>query len=126
MSTVTGPSPRNTRIRELFAAVDSMKFEEFGAFLTDEVTFVMGNNPPLHGRDAVREGSQAFMASIASIHHTIDDWFERGPEVLVRVRVTVGRRDGEQVTVPAVVHFEERDAGITRYQIYVDMGPVFA
>jgi uncharacterized protein (TIGR02246 family) len=51
--------------RDLFAAIDSMDAEAFAAFFTDDGMFRYGSQPPVQGRDAVRDYVAGFFSSIA-------------------------------------------------------------
>jgi ketosteroid isomerase-like protein len=107
----------------IFADIDTLDPDKFVAHLTPDVTFRFGNNDPVTGRDAVREGVAAFFTSIS--HHILDV-YESGETAIAKIDVEYLRQDGKSVTVPNadILVF---DGDLVRdWQIYIDLAPVFA
>ena len=50
---------------DMYASVDAMRLDEFVAGLTPDVEVVVGNNPAMKGRQAVKEGIGHFFSTIA-------------------------------------------------------------
>ena len=113
-------------VARIFADIDSMDPDKFVAHLTPDVTFRFGNNDPVTGRAAVREGVAGFFTTISGMHHHILDVYESGETVIAKIDVEYLRQDGKSVTVPNadILVF---DGDLVRdWQIYIDLAPVFA
>ena len=54
---------------DMYASVDAMRLDEFVAGLTPDVEVVVGNNPAMKGRQAVKEGIGHFFSTIAGLKH---------------------------------------------------------
>ncbi len=113
-------------IPAIFADIDTLDPDKFVAHLTPDVTFRFGNNDPVTGRAAVREGVAGFFSTISGMSHHILDVYESGETVIAKIDVEYRRPDGKSVTVPNadILVF---DGDLVRdWQIYIDLAPVFA
>jgi ketosteroid isomerase-like protein len=113
-------------VAAIFADIDTLDPDKFVAHLTPDVKFRFGNNDPVTGRAAVKEGVAGFFSTISGITHHILDVYEAGETVIAKIDVEYLRQDGKSVTVPNadILVF---DGDLVRdWQIYIDLAPVFA
>jgi hypothetical protein len=113
------------RWRELFAAIDAKKTEEFLSFLSSDALFRYGSNAPAVGREAIAAAVDGFFATIRFCEHRLlHAWEERGSAVC-QGEVAYVRLDGKSVVLPFCNVFGLRDDGkIYRYEIYIDPTPL--
>lgn len=111
---------------EVYEAVDSMDEPRFMRFLTEDCTFVFGNQDPVVGRMAIAESLRQFTASIAGINHRLLDVWGFDDVIVSRIEVTYLRHDQSTVVVPAVTIWRLRDRQIYDNRIYIDLTPLFA
>ena len=85
---------------DMYANVDAMRLDEFVATLTPDVEVVVGNNPAMNGRQAVREGIGFFFSTIAGLKHRFVNVVEGNGLTFLEAKVDYRRKDGREVTVP--------------------------
>jgi len=110
----------------VFAKVDAMDTAGFAALLTENASFVFGNFPTAEGRAGATEAVDNFFAGIDGISHDIQEVWEDGDSVIVRLAVTYHRKDGQSVTLPCANIWKREGNLISDYRIYMDVNPVFA
>jgi ketosteroid isomerase-like protein len=116
-------------IPAIFADIDAFDPDKFVAHLTEDVVFRFGNAEPAVGRAAVREAVAGFFSTIDGLtHHILDvyDAGEAGNTVIARIDVEYKRKDGKSVTVPNADILEFEGDLVRKWQIYIDLAPVFA
>ena len=113
--------------QDVLRMVDEQDLDGMATLFAEDATFVMANHEPLPGRSAILEANAAFFAMVQGVRHEVlRDWAV-GPATIVEADVTYVRRDGKEVTVPAVSIWTVGDDGlITDYRVFVDQSPVFA
>ena len=111
---------------DLYANVDAMRLDEFVAGLTPDVEVVVGNNPAMKGRKAVKEGIGHFFATIAGLEHHFVNVVEDQGLTFLEAKVDYRRKDGRQVTVPVVTVLERKGELVSSLRIYFDVAPVYA
>lgn len=110
----------------LMATIDGKRAQDFARFLTQDGEFRFGNQPSVHGREAVAAYVEAFFGMIGgSRHELLHTWADAGTAVCEGL-VHYTRLDGRQVSVPFVNVFHLRGGEIARYLIYIDNAPLFA
>ncbi|MBY3592355.1 nuclear transport factor 2 family protein [Rhizobium bangladeshense] len=112
-------------IREMFDAVDRQDAAAFVAFLTDNVSFRFGNMPILVGREAVKEGSDAFYNCIRSLKHEYLQFFDNGDSWIVEQTVHYVDRWGRDHSLPCVNVLRFTDGKVSDYRIYMNNSPLF-
>jgi hypothetical protein len=111
---------------DLYANVDAMRLDAFVAGLSPDVEVVVGNNPAMKGREAVKQGIGHFWSTIAGLkHHFVNVVEEQGLTVL-EAKVDYQRKDGREVTVPVVTVLERNGELVKSMRIYLDVAPVYA
>jgi hypothetical protein len=111
---------------DMYANVDAMRLDEFVAGLTPDVEVVVGNNPPMKGRQAVKEGIGHFWSTIAGLKHRFVNVVEGQGMTFLEAKVDYRRKDGREITVPAVTVLERNGDLVKSLRIYLDVAPVYA
>ena len=111
---------------DLYSSIDAMRLEEFAAGLAPDVEVVVGNNPPMRGREAVKEGIGHFWSSIGGLKHNFVNVAEANGLTFLEAKVDYLRKDGKQVTVPVVTVLERKGELVRSLRIYFDIAPVYA
>jgi hypothetical protein len=110
----------------MYADIDAMRLDGFAAALAPDVKVVVGNNPPMNGRQAAKEGIGSFFSSIDGIKHHLVNVAESNGLTFLEANVEYRRKDGKTVTVPAVTVLERSGDLVKSLRIYVDVAPVYA
>jgi ketosteroid isomerase-like protein len=111
---------------DMYANVDAMRLDEFVAGLTPDVEVVVGNNPAMKGRQAVKEGIGHFFSTIAGLEHRFVNVVEGQGLTFLEAKVDYRRKDGRAVTVPVVTVLERKGELVSSLRIYFDVAPVYA
>jgi ketosteroid isomerase-like protein len=109
----------------LFAAIDRRDADAFADLLAEDVVFRFGNAAPVRGRTAAREAVSGFFASVAAIHHGVEDVWRCGAHAICRGVVTYTRADGSTLAVPVANVLALSEGRVREYDIYVDIGGLF-
>lgn len=112
--------------QEIFRAIDEMDAEKFVSFLTEDATFVFGNNPPVTGNAAIKEAVQGFFSSINGLSHTLTKSWMTEDAIIFHGMVTYTRKDDSTVELPFANIFEMKGDKIQNYLIFMDVNPLFA
>jgi len=110
----------------LYASIDAMRLDEFTANLAPDVSVVVGNNPPMNGRQAAKEGIGYFFSTIGGIKHHLVNVAEIDGLTFLEANVEYIRKDGKTVTIPAVTVLERSENLVKSLRIYLDVAPVYA
>ena len=111
---------------DLYASIDAMRLDELAAGLAPDVEVVVGNNPAMNGRQAVKEGIGHFFSTIAGLEHHFINVVEGQGLTFLEAKVDYRRKDGRQVTVPVVTVLERTGGLVSSLRIYFDVAPVYA
>ena len=111
---------------DMYASVDAMRLDDFVACLTQDVEVVVGNNPAMQGRQAVKEGIGYFFSTINGMKHNFVNVVEGQGLTFLETKVDYQRKDGRQVTVPVVTVLERNGELVKSLRIYFDVAPVYA
>ena len=116
-----------TDTHNLFAMIDAMDVAAITSLFARAGRVVFGNGQPLVGIDEIRTGTTAFFDTIAGLHHEgVKEW-NVGDDTIIELKVTYGRKDGQQVTIPCATIFHTDAAGkIDDYRVYFDVAPIYA
>ena len=68
-------------VTRLYQAVDSRTAASLEPFLSPSVTFQLGNNLPVSGKEAVLQVNASFFESVAAMAHTIDKVWSQDADV---------------------------------------------
>jgi hypothetical protein len=111
---------------DLYASVDAMRLDDFIAGLSPDVEVVVGNNPVMKGRQAVKEGIGHFWSTIDGLKHRLVNVVEGQGLTFLEAKVDYRRKDGREVTVPVVTVLERKGELVSSLRIYFDVAPVYA
>jgi ketosteroid isomerase-like protein len=111
---------------DLYANIDAMQLDAFIAGLTPDVEVVVGNNPAMRGRQAVKDGIGHFWSTIGGLKHNVVNVIEDHGLTVLEAKVDYQRMDGRQVTVPVVSVLERTGDLVKSLRIYFDIAPVYA
>jgi ketosteroid isomerase-like protein len=123
---MTKSSAASDKAGGMFAAIDSKDAQAFVGFLTADAVFRFGSAPAVRGRDAILAAVDGFFGTIASCAHDVQKFLSSDRTLVCEGEVTYGRHDGTEVTLPFVDIFEYDGDLISRYKIYIDIGPLYA
>jgi ketosteroid isomerase-like protein len=111
----------------LFGLLDRFDADAVAARMASDGVLISVNNDPVVGRDGVRDAVHSFEQAVASIRHEVLRAWRTDDTVITELRVTYVRNDGRKVVLPCANIFDLADDGlISRYQIFMDMTPVFS
>jgi len=111
----------------LFELVDRFDADALGARMAPDGVLISTNSAPVVGPAGVREAARQFEQGVASIGHEVVRAWRIGDTVITDLWVTYVRHDGGKVVLPCANIFDLTDDGlISKYQIFMDMTPVFA
>jgi hypothetical protein len=111
----------------LFQLVDRFDADALAARMAPDGVLISVNNDPVVGRDGMRAAVHAFEQAVTSISHQVLRAWRADDTVITELQVTYIRHDGRKVVLPCTNIFDLTDDGlISRYQIFMDMTPVFA
>lgn len=111
---------------DLYADIDAMRLDAFAAGLAPDVKVVVGNNPAMNGRQAVKEGIGYFWSTIGGLKHHIVNVAESNGLTFLEANVEYLRKDGKKVTIPVVTALERDGDLVKSLRIYFDVAPVYA
>ena len=111
----------------LFQLVDQFDADAIAARMAPDGVLISVNDAPVVGRDGMRVAVRAFKQAVTSISHEVLRAWRAGDTIITELRVTYVRHDGRKVVLPCTNIFDlTGDGSISRYQIFMDMTPVFA
>jgi len=117
---------RETQLRDLFSAIDSMDAEKFQVFLAPSAVFRFGAAPPVEGRAAIGETVSGFFGTVAGLRHKLVNVISDGTRWVCEGSVTYTRHDASTITLPFANVFEFDGDLISGYRIYIEIGPLYA
>jgi uncharacterized protein (TIGR02246 family) len=110
-----------------FSLVDRGDADSIATSMTPDGALISSNGDPIVGRDAIRDAVNTFQTAITSISHEILRTWRTDDAVITELRVTYVRLDGGKVVLPCANIFDITDDGlVSKYQIFMDMTPVFS
>ena len=111
--------------------VDNKDATMFADAFTEEGWLRFGNNPPLIGRETIREAIAGFFTMFASLQHESAGTTYSNGTLVIEATVTYTLFNGGTVTVPTCTIFRFADTSgdnplAHKCQIYVDLAPLFS
>jgi hypothetical protein len=113
-------------LSDYLADVDAMRVDEWLARHTEDVVFRFGNQPPMVGKTAVREGVSGFFSGLAGLQHTFVEVWDEGDATILEHVATYTRPDGLVVDIPTTGIYRRRGDLVADVRVYSDMAPLFA
>jgi len=111
-------------LSELLTAIDAQDAGKFASYLTEDVVFRYGSNPPVHGRQAVHDYVAAFFGNLDALRHRLLGEWESGNAVICEGEVTYTLPGGKAATLPFVNVLGMQNGKIKDYKIYIDPTPL--
>ena len=112
-------------VNDLFQSVDSLDTAKFISFLTDDVTFRLGNAEAASGKGTVEAMVGGFFGSISGMRHEIFEIWEHPNTVICQGNVTYIRKDSSELSVPFANILKLDNDLIKEYLVYVDISELF-
>lgn len=122
---MTGDSTAGINFKKLFASIDKMDTEGFLRFIHEDGTFRFGSSPAATGHTEIRAAVEGFFSSFAALQHDLQQVIADGDAVACEGEVTYTRHDGSRITLPFANVFKLDGELISRYHVYIDIGPLF-
>jgi hypothetical protein len=110
----------------LLASIDGKDTGKFLSYLAEDGEFVFGNAPAAVGHANIGAAVSGFFGMIQRSQHRLLTTWEGPASAVGEGLVTYTRLDGSTITLPFVDVFHFRGDRIGRYQIYMDVNPLFA
>lgn len=110
-----------------FEMVDRKNADEYYTYFVDEGQVIFGNDAPISGKEAIREGLTQFYAGLDSMHHEIEHLWVPVPNTVVnRAIAHYVLKGGKSVDVPVVTVIDIADGTelVRKVQFYLDMAPL--
>ncbi len=123
---MTVPAVPEGMLDKLFNAIDAKDAQRFAGFLAPNAEFRFGSAPVVKGVDAIATAIDTFFESIDGLSHSVTKIWRDDKSLVCEGEVCYRRHDGSEVIIPFVDVFECRGGLISRYNIYIDIGPLYA
>ena len=113
-------------ITAYYDAVDNLRLDEFMDRHTDDASVRFGNNPPVQGKEAIRESISGFWSMLNGMTHTVKNRWDDGDTTVLEANVAYDCKDGRIVEVPCVSILERKGEQISDLRVLIDLTPLFA
>lgn len=113
-------------VEQTYEALDAKDVDAFVGQLTPGATVRFGNGDPVEGRVAIRDAYGEFLDAVGSISHAFTSQLRVDDTLVLEEIVSVTRRDGSTVVLPAATVCELTEGKADRMQTYIDVSPVFS
>ena len=113
-------------VEQTYEALDAKDVDAFVAQLTPGATVRFGNCEPVAGRVAIRDALREFFGAIDTMSHAFTSQLRVDDTLVIEELVTVTRRDGTTLVLPAATVCELTEGKADRLQTYIDVSSVFA
>lgn len=110
-----------------FTMVDRKNADEYYTYFMDNGQVIFGNDPPIQGKEAIRQGLAQFYTGLESMHHEIDHLWVPAPNTVVnRATAHYVMTGGKHVDVPVVTIIDVAPGTqlVQKAQFYMDMTPL--
>lgn len=113
--------------RQYLSAVDETNAEKFAEFLAEDCEFQFGNQPTVAGRQNIVEGLKQFWATYDGEEHVLLNILGTDDCFALEALNVYKRKDGKEVTCPAVAITERNDKGLVKsFRVFIDIAPLYA
>lgn len=111
---------------EYYDAVDGMRADEFLNWLTDDASIQYGNNPPVVGKDNIRNLVTYAWDQMEVLKHNFINIYEaNNNKTIFDVELHHVMKDGRVIDIPCCTILERRGEKICKFQSFVDTTPLF-
>ena len=112
-------------VEQTYEALDAKDADAFVAQLTPGATVRVGNGEPVAGRVAIRDAFNEFFGAVGTVSHAFTSQLRVDDALIMEEIVTITRRDGTAVALPAATICELTEGKADRLQKYIDVSPLF-
>lgn len=122
-------------VHNYFKTVDTLDADAIAANFADDGKFRFSNQPPVHGKQAIRDSLAQFFETIQGMHHENTGlWLgEDSNSAVWEADVIYIRKNGTQITLPCasilrsrdVFNGESRNEQIYDFRMVMDISPVY-
>lgn len=112
--------------QRLCETIDAKDTRGFVAYLSEDCEFRFANGPAVVGPAAIAAAVDGFWASIRGSRHEILHSWGNASSAVCEGTCTYTRHDGSTITLPFVDVLHFRGEKAARYNIYMDVGPLYA
>lgn len=109
---------------DYFRDVDTFDPEQVVKHYAEDGSFRFGNQPPVQGKDAIREMLRQFYGSIRDMKHRNTGLWLGDNSAVFEAEVTFTRNDGSSVTIPASSIIRREGDLVTDFRMIMDATPV--
>ena len=112
---------------DFFTMVDRKNADEYSTHFAQDGQVIFGNQPPITGKENIRQGMTQFYAGLNSMHHEIANLWVPAPNVIVNEAVAhYEQKSGKKVGFPVVtvIHVVPGTEKVQKVQFYMDMTPL--
>ena len=112
---------------DFFTMVDRKNADEYSTHFAEDGQVIFGNQPPISGRENIRQGMTQFYAGLESMHHEIANLWVPVPNVIVNEAVAhYVQQGGKAVSFPVVtvINVVPGTEQVRKVQFYMDMTPL--
>ncbi len=115
------------RYLQYLYALDSLDIETYAKFLADDCEIQSNNEPPMKGKEAVRQGLGAYWQSFKELEHDLLNIYGTDQNYVLEAINNYTRLDGQKVSIRAVAFTDINEDGLVKsVRFYTDTTPVFA
>lgn len=115
------------RYLQYLSAMDARDVNAYAAFLADDCSLQMNNNPSVHGKEAIISMLGPYWKSFTSIEHDLLNIYGTDASYALEAWNHYVRLDGKPVSVRAVAFTDLSQQGqVVSVRLYTDVAPVFA
>ena len=113
-------------LKKSYTQSDSFNLDGFASILADDVSFQMGNNPMVIGKEEILKNVAAFWGSIHSMNHNFINVFSIEKTIILEAHIDYQKKDGEIITIPCITIIDRNENGLaTSNRVFIDMSPLF-
>ena len=112
-------------VEQTYEALDAKDVDALVAQLTPGATVRVGNGEPVAGRVAIRDAFGEFFDAVGEMSHAFTSQLRVDDTLVIEEIVTLMRRDGTTVLLPAATVWELTEGKADRMQTYIDLSAVF-
>ena len=124
--TIPESAARGEWLEGVFDSVDNQDTARFVAYLCQDAEFCFGSAPAVKGHEQISAAVDGFFASIAGCSHQLHNTWFGDATIACEGAVTYQRHDGSEITLPFANVFDMDGDLVSRYKIYIDIGPLYA
>ena len=112
-------------LRDYYAAVDALRFEQLAEFMHDSCTCLLPNGIRLVGREQILNVLRSSLEALAGIRHELRHVWETGEEVIFELEITYRRRDGQTIVRPGAGIFVLDHGRLGEQRMFADVKGVW-